>query len=194
MNRNMKYCVGYQQGATLVVALILLLVMAMMASTALQSNVLQSRMAANMQDETIAFEAAESVLLYSEGWLSKQTALPDLILYDDWSAGSSEFVFDGRTSSKLKKQLEDTSLVSGWESRAKQVTFFDANAAVSSKLHAQPRVSLELTDFDLDNKKVTGSYASGGSTALFRQLSRNTGATGDSEVILIAEYRKRFEY
>ncbi len=194
MNRNIKSDKRYQRGATLVVALILLLVMAMMASTAIQSNVLQSRMAANMQDETIAFEAAETVLLYSENWLSKQTAMPDLILYDDWHATSSEFVFDGRASSKLKKQLEDASLVSHWESRAKQLTFFDASASIPGKVQEQPRVSLELTDFDLDNKKVKGPYAPGGSTARFRQLSRNTGATGDSEVILIAEYRKRFEY
>lgn len=194
MSRNPERYADYQRGATLVVALILLLVMALMASTALQSNVLQSRMAANMQDETIAFEAAEAVLLYSENWLSKQATLPDLILYDDWSANSGECVFDGRVSSKLKKQLDDVSSVSNWESRAKPATFFDTNASVPVKLNAQPKVSLELTGFDLDNKKVKGSYASGGSTALFRQLSRSTGVTGDSEVILIAEYRKRFEY
>jgi len=183
-----------QRGATLVVALILLLIMALMAATSLQSNVLQLRMVANMQDESIAFEAAEAALRYSEKWLSEQSEMPDLILYGEWHAASSEFVFDSSKDSLLKEKLDQLSSVSDWESRAQLTKVLDGNAAQLKKLAEQPRVSLEFRQYDADNKTVKGSYQGESGSGLFRQLSRNTGATGNSEIILISEYRKRFEY
>lgn len=194
MTIRTQYFYSAQRGATLVVALILLLVMALMASTSLQSNVLQLRMVANMKDETIAFEAAETALLYSEKWLSKRSEMPDLIHYDDWSLTSSEFVFDSSKRSLLKEKLGQLSSVSDWESKAQLFTAFDVNADQLDSVHEQPRVTLEFRQYDADNKTIKGSYLGVSGSGLFRQLSRNTGATGNSEVILISEYRKRFEY
>ncbi|MBQ0783535.1 MAG: hypothetical protein KBT66_04800 [Amphritea sp.] len=193
ITRTQYFC-NAQRGATLVVALILLLVMALMASTSLQSNVLQLRMAANMQDETVAFEAAETALLYSEKWLSEQSEMPDLIHYDDWYTTSNEFVFDSSKSSLLKEKLGQLNSVSDWESKAQLVTLFDANAAQLGRVDEQSRVTLEFRQYDADNKTVKGSYLGESGSGLFRQLSRSTGATGNSEVILVSEYRKRFEY
>lgn len=194
MTTRTKFSCNAQRGATLVVALILLLVMAFMASTSLQSNVLQLRMVANMQDETVAFEAAETALLYSEKWLSELGEMPDLIHYDDWHSTSSEFVFDSSKNSLLKEKLGQLNSVSDWESKAQLVTVFDVNAAQLGRVDEQPRVTLEFRQYDADNKTVKGPYLGESGSGLFRQLSRNTGATGNSEVILVSEYRKRFEY
>ena len=190
MNREMNP----QRGATLVVALVLLLVMALMAASSLQSNVLQLRMAANMQDETVAFEAAETALRYSEKWLSEQAEMPSLIHYDDWRATSREWVFDSSKDSKLKEKLEQFSSIGDWETKARLLTAFDVNAIVPDKLNKPPRVSLEFRQYDADNKTVKGPYLGASGSGLFRQLSRSTGATGNSDVVLISEYRKRFEY
>lgn len=194
MSKEIKHYTTNQRGATLVVALILLLVMTLMASTSLQSNVLQSRMAANMQDETIAFEAAETALLYSEEWLSKQSRMPELVHYNDWHKTSSEFVFDSTKDSLLRDQLESVNSVKNWESRSKLTTYLNIAAVQPERVHEQPRVTVELMRYSPDNKKVKGSYMNSSGSALFRQLSRNTGATGESEVMLDSGYRKRFEY
>ncbi|WP_290704180.1 PilX N-terminal domain-containing pilus assembly protein [Amphritea sp.] len=194
MTIRAQYFCNAQRGATLVVALILLLVMALMASTSLQSNVLQLRMAANMQDETVAFEAAETALLYSEKWLSEQGEMPDLIHYDDWHTTSREFVFDSSKSSLLKEKLAQLDSVSDWENKAQLVTLFDVNAAKPGRVDEPSRVTLEFRQYDADNKTVKGAYLGESGSGLFRQLSRNTGVTGNSEVILVSEYRKRFEY
>lgn len=194
MTTRTQYFGITQHGATLLVALILLLVMTLMASTSLQSNVLQLRMAANMQDETVAFEAAETALRYAEKWLSEQDEMPGLIHYDDWRSTSSEFVFDSSKGSLLKEKLGQLNSIGDWESKAQLVTLFDVNAAQSGRVDEQPRVTLEFRQYDADNKTIKGSYLGESGSGLFRQLSRNTGVTGNSEVILVSEYRKRFEY
>ena len=179
-----------QRGATLIVALILLLVMGLMASTSMKTNVLQSRMAANMQDESIAFEASETGLTYSEQWLADQDSIPELVEYSDLTAGLSDFVVDGRNSDELKDKLLDLTTVSEWEKGAQAVTAFNADPLTS--VHEQPKVSLELTGFTPDDKTQGYDYGETTGVSLFRHLSRSTGKSGDSEVILQSEYRKRF--
>ncbi|RTE64356.1 hypothetical protein EH243_17725 [Amphritea opalescens] len=181
---------GQQGGATLIVALILMLIMGLMASTSMKTNVLQSRMAANMQDESIAFEAAETGLTYSEQWLGDQDSTPDLVEYSDLQTGLSDFVVDSRTSSQFKAQLLNLTTVGQWEKGTQPLTAFNADPL--SSVSEQPRVSIELTEFIPDDK--TQGYSYGGTTgiSLFRHLSRSTGKSGESEVILQSEYGKRF--
>lgn len=51
-----------QAGATLVVSLLMLLVLTLIGVTAMQSNVLQEKMAGNFRDANLAFQAAEAAL------------------------------------------------------------------------------------------------------------------------------------
>ncbi|MBN0989057.1 PilX N-terminal domain-containing pilus assembly protein [Amphritea pacifica] len=191
---NLRGIYKGQRGATLVVALILLLIMTLIASTAIQSNVLQSRMTANLQDQAVAFEASETALLYAEEWLASLKAEPELTDYDGWSSGDTEFVFDSRSSSSssatLKDQLEKLSTVDDWVARAKPSSDFNSNKI--ARVYEQPKVSLELVQLTPDDKTRGYVYGEGSGVATFRQLSRSTGVTGNSEVVLVSEYRKRF--
>ena len=58
-----------QKGITLIVGLILLLVMTMLGLTAVQVTTQQERMAGNLRDRNIAFQAAESALREGESAL-----------------------------------------------------------------------------------------------------------------------------
>ena len=58
-----------QNGITLIVGLILLLVMTMLGLTAIQVTTQQERMAGNLRDRNIAFQAAESALREGESAL-----------------------------------------------------------------------------------------------------------------------------
>ena len=65
-----------QQGATLVVVLILLLVMTLLGLASLRGTVLEERMSANLLDRSLAFQVAESALREAETRLQVPPAFP----------------------------------------------------------------------------------------------------------------------
>ncbi|MFD2192193.1 pilus assembly PilX family protein [Pistricoccus aurantiacus] len=64
-----------QAGAALVVGLIFLMLMTMLGLSAMQSTVLQERMAGNLRDHEMAFQAAEAALRKGEGELIASPAI-----------------------------------------------------------------------------------------------------------------------
>lgn len=69
---------GYrkERGAILFVSLILLVVLTLLAFTALRTATIQERMSGNARDRGIAFQAAEAALRAAEKYLSATTSLP----------------------------------------------------------------------------------------------------------------------
>lgn len=65
-----------QQGAVLIVALIMLLVMTLIGVTGLSSTTMEERMAGNMREVNTAFQAAEAALREGETFLEAAT-LPE---------------------------------------------------------------------------------------------------------------------
>ena len=59
MNRQIKYTAKSQQGAALVVSLMILLVMTLIGITAMSSSNLEEKMAGNSRDMMLAFQAAD---------------------------------------------------------------------------------------------------------------------------------------
>jgi len=55
-----------QRGATLIVALVMLLLISLLAMGGMQSSILQERMASNAHDGSIAFQASEAALRQAE--------------------------------------------------------------------------------------------------------------------------------
>src|SRR5690606_3767551 len=66
---------GRERGAVLIVALVLLLVMTILGVSSLSSTTLQERMAGNLRDSNLAFQAAEAALREGEEFL-RQAVLP----------------------------------------------------------------------------------------------------------------------
>ena len=65
-----------QHGAALMVSLIMLLVMTVLAVTATRTTTLQERMAGNMRDREVAFQAAERALRAGEAYLNSFNSTP----------------------------------------------------------------------------------------------------------------------
>lgn len=68
--------VRHQHGFSLVMVLIFLVLLTILGVTAMQTSTLEERMAGNLRDENIAFQAAESALREAEEFLSG-VVLPD---------------------------------------------------------------------------------------------------------------------
>ena len=76
-----------ERGAVLVVGLIILLVMTLLSVQAMRSNVAQERMAGNMRERNLAFQAAEAALRVGEStrpFPAAGVALADPV---NWAAG-----------------------------------------------------------------------------------------------------------
>lgn len=175
-----------QQGATLVVALIVLLALTLLSTSFLENNVLQSKMTANQQDIELAFQQAEDQLLAAEEWL-ETVYDPDssnLRLYSKVAAGGDKkgLVIDSRSDSSLTSSLAQKHNRTPWESRTVSgITGIPDN-----------RVTIELIEVIPDDIGSTNDYLPQSSLDRFRQTSLSAGITNKSEVILVTEYQKRF--
>lgn len=65
-----------QGGATLAVALILLLIVTLLGISAIQMTQMQEKMSANLEDKTLAFNAAESAVIAGEQWILALSGQP----------------------------------------------------------------------------------------------------------------------
>lgn len=102
MRGNAMSSVSSQRGAVLIVALLLLTIMTLIGITAMNRTVLEERMAGNLSDRNLAFQAAESGLRdggeWVQGFLTRPAASDDGST-GIWSAGTvgadaGEYTFD----------------------------------------------------------------------------------------------------
>jgi type IV pilus assembly protein PilX len=77
-NQNINYARG-QRGAVMVVALIFLLVMTMLILASIRGTVMQERMASNLYDRSLAFQAAEAALREGERFVLESSPKPSAV-------------------------------------------------------------------------------------------------------------------
>lgn len=67
---NTKFSYSTQTGSALIVSLIMLLLISLIGVSSMQGTILQERMASNLHDRNIAFQASERALREGETWLA----------------------------------------------------------------------------------------------------------------------------
>ena len=90
-----------QKGVVLVVSLLFLIIVTMIATTGMENTILEERMAGNLEDYSLAFQAAEAALDEAEEWLEAQVNLPAQVSsgtggVDVWSTTALEVSGDTR--------------------------------------------------------------------------------------------------
>ena len=78
-----------QSGMVLVISLIMLLLLTLIGVTAMQTTTLEEKMAGNLRDKSLAFQAAESALRAAENSLNPPAVLPTFT-----AAGTGGFYLD----------------------------------------------------------------------------------------------------
>lgn len=164
-----------QYGATLAVALILLLVLTILGIGSVQVSHMQEKMSVNLQDKEVSFRAAESALHAGEDWLLTQTKLP--VIYSTCQAFP------------CVRQLYNINLysqtASWWASNS---------AAYSNQLRnvtTAPRYIIEYIQFVPDSP-VVGSATFGTGVHYYRITSRGSGANDESVTYLQTTVARRF--
>jgi type IV pilus assembly protein PilX len=162
-----------QRGAVLVIGLLLLVVMTVLSTSAMQSTILQERMAGNDRDRNLAFQAAEAALRDAEQYIQSDAA-PFAPFQPTSFNGSG--LYDARANPGAFSRIND--LTDPTMTRAFGA---DTGAAVLPEVAAQPRYLIEL---------LAASCAGSNQSALFRVTVRARGANDNTSVTLQSRYRR----
>ena len=164
------------QGATLAIALIMLLLMTIIGVSAMQTTIFEEKMSSNMRNKDIAFQSAESALREAEAWVINLNALPA----DIASCASQPCVITYDSTRYLEDQT---------------ATWWTNNSAVFSSstlsnIKSQPRYVIEFYRFVADSPVQGIGIPTG--TYYYRVTARATGITDDAVTILQTTVAKRF--
>jgi type IV pilus assembly protein PilX len=168
-----------QRGAVLLVGLIMLLLLTVIGMASIRGTDLQERMAGNMRDRSLAFEAAETALRSGENTVSGLSglALPDI----DVAGGGYYQDLNKATSSTLTRPTVWTKAV--WVASGKPLA-----TGTLEGVSEQPRFVIEKVLATLSIKSqgsgvdVMSDQSAEGE--YFRVTARGIGGSPDSEVVL----------
>jgi type IV pilus assembly protein PilX len=162
-----------QQGAALILSLILLLVLTLLGLSSMRTALLEERMAGNMRDLSLAFEAAEAGLREAELWLDQRPV--------EAALATEYFVYAPDTAPDLTDQTH-----TWWQNDEKTAAYGIADSNPLDEVRSQPRFVIEDRGFvkdDLDPANIAGIQ-------FFRVTARGTGGTDTAQALTQNTYAK----
>ena len=178
--KNKMASLNHQSGVVLAISLIMLVLLTLIGITGMNVTILEEKMANNLKDQNMAFQAAEAALRGGEaniedivavgafdgsgGLFGEDDALPDFLLTDSWSSSNSiEFTASGITGITTQPRYYVKHVSTG---------------------EASGNSSINITGY--------GDVLAGAAVSYFTITSRGTGGTNNSQVFLRGYYGKRF--
>lgn len=174
-----------QSGAALVVSLLVLLVMTMLGLAAVQTNVLEEKMAGNMHDKQLAFQAAEAALRIAEDAISNNFSDNQVVTCE----GGNDVVVSA-THTAVCHTLDaepDAYVHSTWSTAANYTAL---QAADFNTFGEQTPPKYFITFVDKRNSGLTSLGMGGGKqkisadTFYFRITARGTGGSDNAQSVL----------
>jgi len=167
-----------EKGAVLITSLILLVLLTLLGIASMQSTTLEERMAGNLEQEDLAFQAAEAGLRDAESWLDDTSTLPSFTgtngLYQPADA-------DDTPNWKAVDWTSDT------EVRSYQGTDLDDDVADNIRYIIEDMGEVS-TDSGSDSVKLAPK--SEDTQEAYRISSRGVSSNGRGEVILQTTFVK----
>lgn len=160
-----------QRGATLIISLIILLVLALISVAGIRSAVLEERMVGNQRDVQLAFQAAEAALSHAEQVVADFSSTP--------LASDHPWLYNRADNQPLWQQLDwqDTSQVGRY------------NGPALGQLAQQPRHVAELLmSVSANDSLEVGAVDD--SQQLYRITARAVGQSPNAVVIVQSIYRQ----
>lgn len=171
-----KVNVKTQQGIVLIVALVLVALMSIVATSAIRGSNLQESMAGNMRDRNISFQSSEAAINVAESLLSTL----EQYKVDDALGQHNDLQQPGKTPPYLWTE-------SDWNTKGKEVSIAWDNFT------AKPKYAIEFVIQAEDSTNSGGAADFDGTMnnvdkEFYRVTSRDVGLTGNAEVILQATF------
>jgi type IV pilus assembly protein PilX len=161
-----------QNGAILVVSLLLLLVLTVLGLTAMQVTRMEERMAGNTRDKDVAFQGAEAGLREGEAQLETLTEEPipcTAAPCDVWERGANEMIGELRDKNSA-----------WWTTNSQQ---FGDDGEGDMQTSEQPRFVVQEIR-RIENDLNVGQSDDGSGRSVYRVVSTSVGATSDARVML----------
>ncbi|MCX7098889.1 MAG: PilX N-terminal domain-containing pilus assembly protein [Methylococcales bacterium] len=153
-----------QSGAVLVISLIILLLLSIIGITAAQLNGLEEKMAGNLRDRNLAFQAAETALRAGEQEIGGLLQCPIVTSVGGFYAHTDNPIIDD-------------SVGNVWASASKHYNYSGPVLAGSTSTAAPKYIIQCIT-------------STAGTESLYRITARGTGITTDAVVMLQSTYQR----
>nr|WP_320136213.1 PilX N-terminal domain-containing pilus assembly protein [uncultured Amphritea sp.] len=160
-----------EQGAVLIVSLIMLLVMTVIGLAGMEVTNLEEKMAGNMRDRNIAFQAAEATLNDAEDYLADVVLLPD---------------FDGSVAGLYESDADLWETVNWTSSSAVKAYSGEGFTALAET----PAYVIEKLEFVSKTDDSLGMGGAVDTDSYYRVSARAVGQTDTAEVILQTVYKR----
>lgn len=165
-----------QQGSALIIALVFLLVMTLIGTTAMQGTSQQEGMAGNLRNRNLAFQAAEAALRIAELRVDPAVS-PTLPTFDNTGAN----VGLGATLASITDWNTQTQLAYA--------------TAILNEIFAQPRYIIENLGWVTISDPASAGYSARADAPppgnnFYRITARGLGGTADAVAILQTTYRR----
>ncbi len=168
-----------QQGVVLITALVILMAMTLVALTTMTSSSLEERMAGNMKDREIAFQAAEAALRYGERLA--QAGISTASFNTACTGGYCNH--DLQAAATYDEYWTDSTL-DVWNDNNKHLSYNITFAEVSTR----PKLIIEYMGKQIQNFSVGPDPSD---PAIYRITALGTGRSNYSRVMLQSTYVKQ---
>ncbi len=165
-----------QHGATLVVCMIILVVITFMGIGSIQDTTMEEKMAGNMKNRNMAFQAAESGLRDAEDRLANTAILPN---------------FDGTTTGLIAQVSGNDIAPDNWSGTDWQASgaTYSLGADTIPDVADQPQYVIEKLD-TIEEAPSLEAGQPGDSSEYYKITVRAVGGTSSSVVILQTIYQR----
>lgn len=168
-----------QDGAVLVISLLILLIMTLIGVTAMSTTSMEEKMTGNMRDKNLALQASEAALEDGEAWLAAQGSYPGKASV----CGAPPCdVWDLNVLPDLANESQ-----SWWQSNTHE--YGTAGSKDINDVKTDPYYVIEEQAYVRDNLDA-GQPPTGAN--FYRVTALGTGGTDDAQVVLQSTYVKRF--
>lgn len=195
-----------QQGAVLVVALVMLLILTFIGISSMNTANVQAKMVGNLQDQQRAFDMAEIALIAAENWMKGQSSTPqaatDPTPGDNtvWSTGSTQAKVQQSVSTATASWWNYATLANFWTAEGNAVPLSTGvtnggSTSTSWYVFSAPMYVIE------ELRAITGSGGTGSpaigmsdttvNTTLYRIVARGVGGRADTVILLEEIYGKQ---
>jgi len=176
--RNCSRASFRQRGATLVVALLILLVMTVLGLATMQATRMEERMAGNSRDVNLAFQGAEAGLRDAEEGIRVLVSRPTTCSAAPCSVWRKDF---------LPPDLRDQ-LFGWWAARARE--YGVAGTPEITNVTRDPLILVEDMGFVADSLTVGHGPPEGRN--FYRITADSSGASNTAEAVLESTYTRRY--
>lgn len=174
-----------QHGVTLIISLVFLLLLTMLGLATMRSTTMQERMANNIQDRMMAFQAAEAALRAGERAVAGFAAKPV-----DVNPPSGSRPGPGQVWQRNTIEWESTNW---WHNHGIAYGNNGANgSALIKQLSASPRYVIEYIGFVPASPGVGHQTGKPAGRYFYRITAHGTGLTDNAQVILQSTTARRF--